>query len=692
MKFPLALLRSILLLCFFIHPTVSATEKTHLNNADTFSHSEALSRIEALIGKAKLQQASASRQWHALMYYNKKRFSNQYKSEIDDSRFFISKNGAHDPYAELVASVESITKQRQDNDQAFSCRFPARTAWIKQTLLSNKEHIDNPVTCTKFEQWKNDVAATGASVIFPAAYLDSPSSMFGHTLIRLDKADKNGEKERNSLLDYTVSYAAEKKPTDSELAFVYKGLVGGYPGITSVRPYYQKLKEYSDIESRDIWEYTLNISQNETDQLVRHIWEVQNVDIDYFFFTENCSYRVLGLLDVLRPNTPLLADYPAQVIPVETVRSLLERHWVKDIHYRPSVMTKFNHQLSQLSPKQREQIKHWVDSSENIDFAKATQNMDENTRRNMLDVAYRYARLTRKTSASKGSDKSEDNKEAKSSNKTPKKTAYQLLITRQKTPGENTLTPPPEPFPRDDQGHLSNHISFSYGETRYRNKDTNFTEFTFKPAYHSLNDPAKGYPLGSELEFLNLRFRYELDDESSLNKSSRDKNLSLEHLTLIGIQSIKTMSLFFKPLSWSVELGAQRVSNHRSDASQIETSLAPFASGQFGPAIKIGPWLSYAMIGAEGMIAKNITKGHDIRAKMTLGSIAHFGDFQTLINYEFSDSYLSNQLNQSFASQALEMDLAYTLSQNTSITFNAKRLKEASLYKNESKVGFNYFF
>jgi hypothetical protein len=43
-----------------------------------------------------------------------------------------------------------------------------------------------------------------------------------------------------------------------------KVLTGQYPGEYSIMPYYRKVKEYGDFESRDLWEYELNLTPEET--------------------------------------------------------------------------------------------------------------------------------------------------------------------------------------------------------------------------------------------------------------------------------------------------------------------------------------------------------------------------------------------------------------------------------------------
>jgi hypothetical protein len=71
-----------------------------------------------------------------------------------------------------------------------------------------------------------------------------------------------------------VNYAATVN-SDDNWSYAWKGLVGKYPGEYSLMPYYRKVKEYGDFESRDLWEYELNLNPEETAFLVKHIWEMQ---------------------------------------------------------------------------------------------------------------------------------------------------------------------------------------------------------------------------------------------------------------------------------------------------------------------------------------------------------------------------------------------------------------------------------
>ena len=47
--------------------------------------------------------------------------------------------------------------------------------------------------------------------------------------------------------------------TDNGLLFAVYGLIGRFPAGFSVMPYYLKVQEYTNMESRDLWEYRLRL-------------------------------------------------------------------------------------------------------------------------------------------------------------------------------------------------------------------------------------------------------------------------------------------------------------------------------------------------------------------------------------------------------------------------------------------------
>jgi len=159
--------------------------------------------------------------------------------------------------------------------------------------------------------------------------------MFGHTLIRIDSA------ENSSLLSYAINYAATGDDING-LLFAFKGIFGFYRGYFSILPYYQKVKEYGDIDHRDMWEYRLDLTKDEVNLMMLHLWELQGIYSDYFFFDENCSYTLLFLLDAARPELKLTDRFGLWVMPVDTIRVMTENSLIEEVVYRPSKSTKIN--------------------------------------------------------------------------------------------------------------------------------------------------------------------------------------------------------------------------------------------------------------------------------------------------------------------------------------------------------------
>ncbi len=468
--------------------------------------------------------------------------------------------------------------------------------------------------------------------------------MFGHTLLRLDQRNQN---ESNRILAYTVNYAARKAPDDSELLFVYRGLVGGYPGDTTILPYYMKLKEYSDIESRDIWEYRLDLSQQQTDQLVRHIWEIQSVQFDYFFFTENCSYRVLGMLDVVLPPPRMVEKFNFYTIPIDTVRLPLKQGIITDIAYRPSIVTRFKHQLNELTDEQQEMVYQMV-TNPSFDLS-TTEKLKSKEKSSVLDVAYQYSRLA----ALPGREGA--------------KISYQLLRERQKAEVDTYLTPVAMPKRRDDEGHLSSRVRVAKG---IRN-DVSFYEVQLRPAYHDLTDPGLGYPIGSELKFFELTARY-------YDGGKR----SIENLTLISIKSLKGRSQFFKPLSWSVSVGAKQTRIGGRNA------LVPHLNGQLGPVYRQGNSLIYGLAGGEMQLSTKLEKNIDIRAQINVGFLWRLPDTQLKLDLEYNDSALVKEST----SSVLSFQQVININSRWAMYIDIGRENVENDYLSEGRVAIMHYF
>ncbi|MFW5825408.1 MAG: DUF4105 domain-containing protein, partial [Marinobacter sp.] len=427
-----------------------------------------------------ISRLAATDAWLTLGHYHPDTLGSGHTSQADDDSFFLSKRGKNDPEAELRATIAAITEPASgdDNDHA-RCEFPARDAWIRSRLSLPAPRVE----CREFERWKAELNTEAVTLVFAASYLNSPSSMFGHTFLRLDPPEEDGE--TNLLLANTISYAADAAAHENELTFALKGLLGGYPGITSVRPYYEMIKVYSDIENRDLWEYQLNLTPAEVDQMLAHTWEVQDRNFDYFFFDENCAYRLLALIDVARPGTDLLDEVSTHAIPSDTIRWVIERNLVAEVTYRPSATTRVNHALATLAADERRLAAAIANGYVAVDN-REVQALAPSAQARVLDATYDYVRHQAQAEG------------------WPREFAaplsHELLMARSALDDPTPIEPPPQPGVRDDEGHDTMRAGAATGYTGQRH----YSELSLRPAYHDLLDPPAGYRRGAQLQFLRL--------------------------------------------------------------------------------------------------------------------------------------------------------------------------------------------
>lgn len=271
------------------------------------------------VPEARLQQLAADPYWIALGHYERGKLGG-WRSYVDDERFFLADNGESHPDAELAATLKALYASPSLGDKHAQCVYPARTRWLRQQL--QLDDLPQP-QCGEYDNWYRDINPHSAVLVFPAAYLNSPSSMFGHTLLRIDQADVTSN--NTALLSYALNFGAYIEGMDNSILYAWKGLMGGYPGLFALVPYREKLAEYSRLENRDLWEYKLNLTPEETGRMVEHVWELKQVRFDYYFFDENCSFRLLELMEIARPGIELTEQFPLTAIPTDTVRAVEER-------------------------------------------------------------------------------------------------------------------------------------------------------------------------------------------------------------------------------------------------------------------------------------------------------------------------------------------------------------------------------
>lgn len=507
--------------------------------------------------------------WADLLQYEPYPITGQLRSLADDKGFFNAPDGARNPAAELDATLARLFEpaRAEAPDEHPQCRFPARHHWLRQRLtLSPAQLPEQP--CPRLEKWAAEINPAGVTLVFPSAYVNSPASMFGHTLLRIDAA---GQTEATRLLAYTINYAAKADATDG-FTFALKGLTGLYPGTLSSSPYYAKVREYSDMESRDVWEYRLNLTPAETRQLLRHAWEIGATRFDYWFFDENCSYMILRLLDVARPGLRVAKQFYWTAIPVDTVKGVVAMpDLVTDIRFRPSTGTELAHRAKRLDPAS-------LDAAIAVaDGRRPPQSLGTNTRAiEQLEFADRLVSF-------RGHAGKLEQDDALARLKA-------IQIARSPLPTIDTGTVPAPPRP--ENGHASGRFGLAAG----RVDGANALFLDLRPAYHDLLDPETGYARGAQIRFLDL------------GASQREgRGWRLDRFLPVDIVSVAPRLSWTQPLSWKVRFGWERVLG-------ASRATSPMVAGGPGAAWEWGSLLGYVFL-------ENQLLGHgDLQKHWAIGS------------------------------------------------------------------------
>ncbi len=487
--------------------------------------------LQELKQKASALNLHQNRYWHLLLHY-RKNWGSGHTSQVDDPGFFLSPQGKTDPEAELHATLTHFFSDTLvgRSQQPAQCAFVARYHWLKKILHFDENKLV-PQPCQRFEKWLRELDPDSISFIFPSAYMDNPASIFGHSFLRIDQKSQTAE---TSILAYTINYAADVPP-DAGIEFAYKGIFGGYKGFFTTIPYYMKVKEYRDIENRDIWEYRLNFSPEQNHRLLMHTWELGNAYFDYFFFKENCAYHILSLLEIADPNLHLLDQFPIATIPANTIRLIVrQKGLVKEVSYRPARSSQLKRKRDALEASEASLLSEILTDPDLTTQDEFLQ-LPKESQIFLLDFASDVLRYK----AAKNPDQAEEYKNRS------------ILVAR------SQIQVPSTPF-RVQPFSLSpgyGHETFRVGVGGGWRNDEVFEEVSVRAAYHDLLDPDPGYTRDAQLELLEFGFRH----------YHRRNQFRIERFTFANVLTLAPIDSLFVSPSWKIKVGMNTVKTSTCD-------------------------------------------------------------------------------------------------------------------------------
>lgn len=521
--FFLSLLFAICAPCLPAH----ASNKSKSSAVSTSSAPSAPPASSAPASIPNLAQIAQSKEWQRHLHYKSNLFRGR-RSGVDSKGFFFSSEGEKDPLKELEADIAAFEKGGGEYGklkQPIDCAFPARKEFLERVL--QRKFPASP-KCEKLEEFWQKLDPAGVALVYSTAYPNNPASMFGHSFIKiLGRKNTNQKGEQLGLLDWSFNYAAQVPPDENSFAFAYFGLTGGYPGQFSIIPYYAKINEYVYTEGRDIWEYELNLSPEEIRRLIYAIWELEtNAHFDYFFADENCSYQLLTMLEIAKPEWDL-SGYFIHVIPGESIKWVAKTPGaVKNLQFRPSTERKLRAMGEAMSKEEGRALEQARNGANNLSDLSAL----------ALESFLLLSQVDKKNKGDQWSQ--EDEKRYKE--------ALKIKAQNKEMPpvlnygGEKT---------RPDIGHGPYNVELGWFEKSYQSQNDHGVQFRFSGAYHELLDPDDGYMPHSQILWPNFAFHY----------STKKKKLRVEEVEAFSIVSLTPWSILRKPIAWRLKASYQSI-------------------------------------------------------------------------------------------------------------------------------------
>ncbi len=476
--------------------------------------------VQSLDALAQEQRLHESTAWHSLLH------ASETRAYLRDPSFLLSLPH-FTPEAELTRTIEFL----YDGPSSNVCRFPARYHFLRN-------HLDAPPLplegCPDVVEFRSKAPAEHISLVFASENLAQPASMMGHTFLKISGRDKTGKE-----LSHAISFYTETG-TVNVPKLLYDSTVKGKPGYFTLSPYHEKLEQYINDEQRSVWEYHLQLSEMDKELLLLHLLELKQANFTYFFQDYNCAtlvYFILGTTSERLKHdgywvTPRdVVKHASNAGLVQHTDVLTPDRWVIRAlaqQLPASTLRETGNQvLRGLSPDA------WSDSRDNTAFLRLMLAETDN------DYAFRQGQLARSVWS--------QNREVLAQIRQRDFPHAQLEAGDDRNP----LFAPPDK-------QLSFGLASVEGLPEMR--------INFLPVSHFITDDNRRYFNENEL----LLFETEAH-------VSRRGTLSLDHLTIYGIQALTP----FDPLTGGIS-GKFRIGIEQQRDAQLRKRRAAYISGAIG--------------------------------------------------------------------------------------------------------------
>ena len=224
-------------------------------------------------------------------------------------------------------------------DPTSLCQYPARYKWLNSKLDLN---LSKP-SCSSLEKFR-DLHFKKLSVVFTSERYDSPASVFGHTMMKVE----------TDSIPYAINYSAKIPDNINSLEYIFKGINGRFISGYSFMPFSTKEYEYRSGEFRDLITFELHLTPDEIENIMLYFYEIQNSKENYYFLSHNCSSELIKLIDMAKYNSKLSKEFSSVTIPINIIYLLQKYNYIKEITTKHSKLKQFYTIINQLNSKERE--------------------------------------------------------------------------------------------------------------------------------------------------------------------------------------------------------------------------------------------------------------------------------------------------------------------------------------------------
>lgn len=241
------------------------------------------------------------------------------KSSINNPTFLLS--------YENFSLKNELIKTINDFEKGLNiCKYPARYFWLKEQLPKNRFKDFN---CEMFNNYLEKINFQDLELVFASENVSSPSSMMGHVFFNIKSKQENEKIRQNAVSFFTVI------DTFNIPLLITKSTITGMKGYFILNPYNKNINKYLYDEQRSIWEYKLNLTEDEKKLIIYHFWELKDIDMTYYFTGFNCATMIDDILSITNEN--YINKDALWVTPKDVIKNAERNKLISNIKMIPSI-------------------------------------------------------------------------------------------------------------------------------------------------------------------------------------------------------------------------------------------------------------------------------------------------------------------------------------------------------------------